>query len=433
MSITELKTEDLVSVTAAAAILDRADVSPRVEAVPLARAIGRRLAEQVVADRDYPPFDKSLMDGYAMRIGEAAGEFEIVGEVLAGSTWNGPPLRGRQVVSIMTGAPLPGAAEGHIGIVPVEQSQRIGERAVRLSEAAQSGRHIARRGSDRPAQSVLLRPGTLLGAQHLGALASVGKASVLIYAPPRCAVLATGDELVPLEEQPKPHQIRNANSPTLLALLDRLGGDVVDAGHVRDDLVATRKALGEWLDSSCDCLFITGGMSMGDRDYVPRVLRELGVELHITKLKIKPGKPFVFGTSKRQRGFVAGSGGEAGAQRGTHTTYVFGLPGNPVSAYACTLVLAARLLTRLAGAPVAAVEERFIELPLAEPLEANGPRQFYQPARIERTASGERARPLKWRGSADVFTLAEADALIERSAGAAACEAGAMVRSLKLP
>lgn len=431
--MTEPGLDDLITVSEAAAILDRAAVSPRVQVVPLALAVGRRLAEQVVADRDYPPFDKSLMDGFAVRLGEPAGEFEIVGEVLAGSTWSGPPLAGRQVVAIMTGAPLPPAAQGQIGIVPVEQSQRIGERAVRLSEAAQADRYISRTGSDCLAESVLLRPGTLLGAQHLGALASVGKASVRVFAPPRCAVLATGDELVPIDQAPKPHQIRNANSPMLLALLDRLGGDVVDAGHVRDDLSATRKALGQWLDSSCDCLFITGGMSMGERDYVPRVLRELGVELHLTKLKIKPGKPFVFGTCTRPRGFVAGSGGEAGARRGTHTTCVFGLPGNPVSAYACTLVLAARLLARLAGAPAEALEERCVELPLAEALEANGPRRFYQPARIERTASGERARPLQWRGSADVFTLAEADAFMERPAGAAACEVGTTVRVLKLP
>jgi molybdopterin molybdotransferase len=161
------------------------------------------------------------------------------------------------------------------------------------------------------------------------------------------------------------------------------------------------------------------------------VLRELGVELRITKLKIKPGKPFVFGMATRQRGFVAGSGPEAGggARRGLHTTYVFGLPGNPVSSYVCTLVLAARLLARLSGGTAADADARFMELPLAKPLEANGPRQFYQPARL---VAGK-VQPLQWRGSADAFTLAEADGLVERPADDPAREPGHFARFIGLP
>lgn len=423
----------LLSVSQAAAILDRAAVEPRLEVVALAEALGRRLAEEVIADRDYPPFDKSLMDGFAVRLGEVAGEFELVGTIHAGESWQGKPLAGRQAVAIMTGAPLP-SAEGEVAVIPVEESEGAGSRAVRLKTAGQSGRYIARKGSDRRGGASLLAAGTLIGPVQVAVLASVGKESVRVFARPRCVVVATGDELVECGKAPAAQQIRNSNSPALLALLERLGADAVDGGVVADDLDATRRGLGEWLESSCDCLFVTGGMSMGQRDFVPRVLGELGVKLEITKLKIKPGKPFVFGTRARQRGFVAGPGEGREARPGIHTTYVFGLPGNPVSAYVCTVVLASRLLGRLGGAGAESIGGGWQELPLAEELGANGPRQFYQPARIERGMdSAARARPLTWRGSADVFTLAEADALIERAENDAAQPVGALVRVLKLP
>ena len=415
-----------MSVSDAAAAIDAAAGASRVETVALAEATGRRLAEDVTADADYPPFDRALMDGYAVVVGEAAGEFEVVGEVPAGRPWDGPPLAGRQAVSIMTGAPLPG---GNVGVVPVEKTEKIGDNRVRIDAAAEADKFITRRGGDRPAGATLLRRGTTLGPHHVAALATVGRASVPVFCAPRCAVLSTGDEIVPADQTPGPGQIRNANAPMLVSLLQKLGGDAVDAGHVGDDLDAVRHALGDWLDSSADCLFVTGGMSMGDRDHVPRVLRELGVSFHVTKLAIKPGKPFVFGTLTRQKGFVAE--GSGAAQRGTRTTFVFGLPGNPVSAFVCTLVLAGRLLTRMNGGSAAEVEARFVERPLSAELPANGPRQFYQPAVLDRASNT--VRPLAWRGSADVFTLAEADILIERPADDGPRAAGEVVRVLAIP
>src|SRR5687768_6504452 len=252
--MSEPPVDGLITVAEASAILDAVAVEPRWETVALAAANGRRLAEEVVADRDYPPFDKALMDGYAVRVGEPAGEFELIGEVPAGSPWKGKALAGRQAVTIMTGAPLPPGL-GAVGIVPVEQTRPVGPGRVFLDAPAEPARFISRTGSDRPAGSALLGPGTRIGPRQLAVLASVGKASVRVFAPPRCAVLATGDELVPVDRVPEPHQIRNSNSPTLLSLLERLGGDVVDGGHVPDDQDATRHALGDWLESSCDCLF----------------------------------------------------------------------------------------------------------------------------------------------------------------------------------
>ena len=411
-----------MSVTNAAAAIDAAAWPSRVEPVPLADATGRRLAEDVAAAEDYPPWDKALMDGYATCVGEAAGEFEVVGDVPAGRPWEGEPLSGRRVVSVMTGAPLPA---GNVGVVPVERTQKLGKGRVRIDVAAEADKFITRRGGDRAAGSVLLRRGVVIGPHHVATLATVGRAEVPVFCRPRCAVLSTGDEIVAAHETPGPGQVRNANAPLLVSLLTRLGCDVVDAGHVADDLNATRHALGDWLDSTADCVFVTGGMSMGERDFVPRVLRELGVAFHVTKLAVKPGKPFVFGTLTREKGFVADAGA---TKRGTRTTAVFGLPGNPVSAYVCTLVLANRLLSRMAGGEA---EPPFADAALSADLPANGPRQFYQPATWDRAANA--VRPLAWKGSADVFTLAEADALIERPANDPPRTAGDRVRAIALP
>ena len=402
--------DDLMSVDDAAATVDAraAPFAPRVESVALTDAAGRRSAGDVRADRDYPPFDKSLLDGYAVAAGQAAGEFEVIGELPAGRVWDGPAVGGRRVVSIMTGAPMP-RGNGPLAVVPVERSGPAGLGRVRLDDVPATAAGVSRRGSDRPAGALLIERGTILGPHHVAALASVGLARVGVYERPRCVVLSTGDEIVAVDETPGPAQVRDANAPMLVALLQRLGCDATDAGRVADEPQATRDALQQALNSPADAVFVSGGVSMGDRDFVPRCLIELGVQLHVTKLRVKPGKPFVFGTLGRKA--------------------VFALPGNPVSAYACTLLLAARWLARLSGGDAGECDARFVTRPLANDLPANGPRQFYQPAVFE----DEAVRPLAWRGSADVFTLAQAHALIERPAGDGPRRVGDPVRVLPLP
>ena len=217
-------------------------------------------------------------------------------------------------------------------------------------------------------------------------------------------MLATGDELVPIDQTPGPAQIRNSNSLMLVSLLKHLGCEVTDLGVVRDTPDAVRNALIDGM--RFDVLFVTGGMSMGQHDYVPRTLAELGVDLPITKLRIKPGKPFVFGTKDGR--------------------FVFGLPGNPVSGFVCTVRLAARLLARLAGTDP---EPRWTTAPLRSPLSANGPREFYQPVML----SEKGVTPLEWKGSADVYTLAAANALLVRAESEPARAAGDVVHVLELP
>jgi molybdopterin molybdotransferase len=284
----------------------------------------------------------------------------------------------------------------------VEDVERVGEK-VRVLRAAAPDRFIARRGNEVRAGAVVLERGMKLGAAQLAVAASVGVSRVRVFAAPRAAVLSTGDELVPIDATPGPAQIRNSNSLMLVALLRQLGCDVIDLGIVRDDPAATRAALERGMQH--DVLFISGGMSMGEYDYVPRTLIELGAELKITKLRIKPGKPFVFAVKEGR--------------------FVFGLPGNPLAGFVCTVRLASRLIARLRGEqPI----ERWREAKLAEALPPNGPREFYQPIFLENGM----AKPLKWKGSADVFTLACANALLVRAENEPALSAGAAVRLLEV-
>jgi molybdopterin molybdotransferase len=244
----------------------------------------------------------------------------------------------------------------------------------------------------------------LLDAAQIAAAATIGAAEVNVFARPRAAVLATGDELVPIEQSPSGSTIRNSNSPMLAALLRKFGCDVTDLGVAPDNPDLIKAKILDGL--AHDVLLITGGMSMGAYDYVPKLLVEIGVRLHITKLRIKPGKPFVFGTLH--------SSSPSSPRRSVASSLssgVFGLPGNPVSSFACTIRLVSRAITRLGGG---IPTEKWLTARLAAPLPPNGPREFYQPVRLERSPNAARVHPLAWKGSADLFTLARADALLVR-------------------
>jgi molybdopterin molybdotransferase len=400
--MSEMNVSQLLTVDQAIAIIDAAEVQPRVVSVSLAEAQGLRLAEDVVADRDYPPFDKSLMDGYAVRCADVAHppvELAVVDEIPAGRAAS-VELKPQQAMAIMTGAPLPQGADC---VVPVEATRLAGN-VVRINVNGHSGRYIARRGSDCAAGAVVLCAGARLEAAPLAVAASVGKASVQVYAPPRVGVLSTGDEVVTIEQEPVGGQIRNSNNIMLLALLRRMGCEAIDLGHVHDVPDAIRERIEQGLQH--DALLITGGMSMGRYDYVPHILREMKAEMLITKLRIKPGKPFVF-AAVRER-------------------FVFGLPGNPVSGFACTVRLVSRLLVRMAGGQP---EPRWLHARLAVALPANGPREFYQPGVLRE----EQVEPLPWKGSADIYTLAKANVLLVRPENQPSLAAGDLVRVLEIP
>lgn len=425
-SMSELDLSELLTVDQAIRIIDSVPLAPRRLELPLAEAQGLYLAEDLRADRPYPPFDKSLMDGYALRSADVThppAELTVIGEVAAGQLPSGPLAPG-QAMAIMTGAPLPPGADG---VVPFEQVQVLAEtpapKRIRISAKTAPSRYIAKAGSDAKAGDLALPAGTRLEAAALATAAMIGAATVRVFAPPRVAILATGDEIVPFDQAPAPAQIRNSNSLLLMALLRRQGCQVIDLGLVPDNPDLLRKALLKGLH--LDALFVTGGMSMGKYDFVPRLLLELGVDLKITKLRIKPGKPFVFGTIDRPK--LPPEPPTLGPVQGT--SYVFGLPGNPVSAFVCTHRLASRLLTRLAGG---AVRERWLIGQLQSPLPPNGPREFYLPVKLDYSPSQIRVHPLTWRGSADLFSLAQATALLPRPENAPALPPGAPVPVLSI-
>ena len=404
--------DKLISVQKAIEIIDRMEVRPRIVRVALGDADGMRLAHDVVADRDYPPFAKSLMDGYAVRSAGSspAGELCVVGEIAAGAS-SDRELQPGEAIAIMTGAPLPPGADG---VVPIEDIEKIGDGGVRIARPGKPSRYIAAQGSDCHKGTTVLQLGTPIGPQQAAVLATVGAWEVEVFDRPRVAVLSTGNELAGPGEEPGPAGIRNSNGPMLVALLRRLGCVVDDLGTCRDEPDALREKLRDGLNR--DALFVSGGMSMGEYDYVPKLLQELGVELKITKLRIKPGKPFVFGATEK--------------------SYAFGLPGNPVSAFVCTIRLAARLLDRLAGGHAA---ERWQSGRLEVGMVPNGPREFYQP--VIRTNAAARnssqmviaaIKPLAWKGSADLFTLAAANALLVRAENEPALPMGTVVRVLEI-
>jgi molybdopterin molybdotransferase len=337
------------------------------------------------------------MDGYAVRADELARapcELPLSGRIAAGEMSTDPLPLGT-AMAIMTGAPLPGGADA---VVPVEQTSVSGG-MIRFLRPTAAGRFMARRGSEAPAGEIALERGARLGPAQIAVAASIGAARISVFATPSVSVLGSGDELVEVERAPTGPQIRSCNNPMLMALLDKLRCRGVDLGIVADDPARLREAILQGLAQ--DALLISGGMSMGERDFVPGILRELGGELKITKLRIKPGKPFVFAVMP---------GGK----------FVFGLPGNPVSAFVCTACLASRLLERLGGGVPGSMVRK---APLARALEANGPRDFYHPAVVE----GAAVAAMPWKGSADIFTLARADGLIVRPADHPPLGPGAMV------
>jgi molybdopterin molybdotransferase len=435
--MTEPDVSDLLSVRQAIEVIDSATVMPRVVRLPLAEAPGLRLAEGLAADRDFPPFDKSLMDGYAVMSGDVSSgpaTLRLIGEVAAGGQAT-RALSAGEAVAIMTGAPMPPGAQG---VVPIEETSREGG-VVRVHRAIDPTRFVARRGADVAAGTPVLARGTRIEAPQIAVAAAIGAHHLHVHPRVRAAVLSTGDELVAIDQTPTGAQIRNSNGPMLVALLRRMGCDVADLGIVVDQKDQIRAAIEDGLRH--DVLFVSGGMSMGAYDYVPQLLREMSLDLRITKLRIKPGKPFVFAVREgsdfgelSRAGFgVQGSAeshsGLSTQDSGLSSSYVFGLPGNPVSGFVCTVRLASRLIERLSGGTPT---ERWVSAKLAAPLPTNGPREFYQPTKLSHTPEGTVATPLGWKGSADLFTLATADGLLVREENEPARSTGDVVRVLAI-
>ena len=373
--------------------------------IDLSDALHHTLAKPIHCDVDYPPFDRSSMDGYAVRsddVSDAPVALTIVGQIPAGVTWSDSLGEG-QAVQINTGAPLPDGADA---VVRVEDTELVEDGArVRIKVAVAPEKFITRRATYIVKGQTVLESGMRLTATALAAAATAGAARPSVYKRPTVAILGTGDELIAIDKKPQGAQIRNSNQYLLEALIRSADATPQLLGVARDDRDALRERIDEALHADAVC--ITGGISMGAFDFVPEVLEMCGATVRIRKLTIKPGRPTMFAT-------------------GPHGTPVFALPGNPGGAYVAFELLVRPALAVLQGRPAAAPQT--VSAMLRGQLASTSDRRTYIPARVseegqdhrlEAGATRRSVTPLSWHGSGDSIGLASATALIVRPPNAA--------------
>jgi molybdopterin molybdotransferase len=385
------------------------------EMMPLQPAtLGRILAESIASDLDMPPFNKSMMDGYAVRSADlpsGTGVLTVVEEICAGQVPR-LPLAPGLCSRIMTGAPIPPGADA---VIVVERTRMLDENRVEIAgEPPRAGQNILPRGSEMCRGDVVLPRGSRLTPQAFGVLAAVGRTSVLQVLPPKVAILATGDELVEPGTTPGPGQIRNSNAPMLLAQAARAGAAPLPLGIGRDDPRSLRPLIREGLRTA-QVLILSGGVSAGKLDLVPDLLREEGVEAHFHKVHLKPGKPLFFGTWQ----------GEGGLPR-----LVFGLPGNPVSSFVCFELFIRPALRCLGG--YADLDLPSVSAMLAADFSHRSDRPTYHPVGLKLVAEGWQCLPVPWVGSADLRAFLAAHGLAVLPAGDHDFRAGQRLDVLRL-
>ncbi|MFO0428349.1 MAG: gephyrin-like molybdotransferase Glp [Planctomyces sp.] len=396
----------MLTVARAMELIQNRVVPASTEIVRIADAWSRVLAESISAPHDSPPFDKSLMDGFAVRTADfVAGDcglpingetpdpsrlLRVIETVTAGCVPQlslGPGTASR----IMTGALLP---EGADCVVPIEFTDWDASRpeCVRIPASKVSAEScLIRKGTAARAGSLLLSDGTPLRAAQIAALAEFGIGQVTVRRRPTIGVLATGDELLSVDEPLVPGRIRNSNEPMLVAQVHQEDAIPVSLGVARDSIADLSEKIQQGLKQ--DFLLLTGGVSAGALDLVPDQLAAAGVEKVFHGVQMKPGKPLWFGVFRS----------------GSHSCYVFGLPGNPVSSLTCFELFVRTAVRRFLGAPHPVPKP----LPgkLAVPATVRGSRPIYHPVRTELTAAGLLVTPVPWSGSSDLRATVEADGM----------------------
>lgn len=367
-------------------VLRQAKRLPPEETALTPAVLNQVLAADVTADLDSPPFDKSMMDGYAVRSADCRNpnaELRVIEELAAGGVPKKAVGSG-EAVRLFTGAVMPNGADA---VVKQEDTTADGER-VTVRPAVKPGQNVFRRGQEMKAGDVVVSAGAVISPVALGLLAAVGRSTASIIPTPKVNVLVTGNELVEADVKPTGGQIRNTNGPMLTALAAWAGANPKYLGIARDDTAAMTAMVRDGLTSG-NVLILSGGVSVGKYDLVPDVLKSLGVEIHFHTVRMKPGKPLLFGTNG--------------------DVLVFGLPGNPVSSLVGFELFVKPALTVMRGREVAAKEWK---LKLTEPLAANHDRPTYHPAVITQTATDRTVKPLPWSGSADLCGLLAANGFI---------------------
>jgi molybdopterin molybdotransferase len=366
-------------------------------------ALGYVLAQQIKTDREYPPFDRSTRDGYAVRAADASkgADLRCAGEIKAGDNAT-TPLARWTCTQIMTGAALPPGADA---VVMIEHAQREGDK-IRFDRDTRPGQNFVPRGSEVKSGQAILTPGTRLGFAEVALAAQVGQTELLCAAKPRVGILSTGDEIVLVDQKPGPFQIRNSNSVSLAAQTKLAGGEPVLLGNAPDRPDVLRAKIERGLRE--DILVMSGGVSMGKYDLVETVLKDLGAEFYFDAVAIRPGKPAVFGRCR--------------------DTFVFGLPGNPVSTMVTFELFVTAAIDLLNGAEARALP--LVQAQLGEALKEKPGLTHFLPARVQWRGSTPEVKPITWRGSGDIAALARANCFLVVPADREEIAAGEMVSIL---
>jgi molybdopterin molybdotransferase len=332
------------------------------------------------------------MDGYAVRTTDLSTdvvELQVLETISAGEV-PARSLGAGQTIQIMTGAPLPQAADA---VIPVERSQREPgtDRVTLQTSGITAGKNLIRAGTILRAGETILQEGTRLRPEEIALLAEMGRADVEVTSRPNVSILATGDELVPPGQPLEPGQIRNSNAPMLTAQVEQTGGEALNQGIGRDRLEELHEKVSAGLES--DFLLLSGGVSAGEKDLVPQVLTECGVTQVFHKVRVKPGKPLWFGVLEKPD---------------EPMTYVFGLPGNPVSSMLCFELFVRPAIRQFLG--VSPALPTMVTVPLGKAHVARGDRPTYYPARVGWRDGGPVVDPVDWKGSSDLLAPTRANA-----------------------
>ena len=373
--------------------------SPATEEIDLCAAAGRVLAEDIPADRDSPAVARSVRDGFAVRAADLPGDLQVIGEVRAGERFAGAVGAG-QAVEIMTGAPIPAGADA---VIMVEHARREGDRVFH-DRQVEPQQFINPRGCEAVAGAVVLHRGKRLDYTDIAMLAAFGRARPAVFRKPVVAIIATGDEIVEVHQQPEEFQIRNSNAYSLAAQVARAGGVPEVLPIARDTADHTRDAVAQGLKA--DLLLLSGGVSAGKYDIVEDVLSGFGADFVFDRVLIQPGQPLVFGRAAGR--------------------FFFGLPGNPSSTMVTFEVFARAAVELLGGQEEIALHMPFARL-TRDFRHRPGLTRFL-PARL--TADGVEITPVDWHGSGDIPSLTAANAYLVTDPDRAEYPRGELIRVL---
>ena len=366
------------------------------EQVELNESLNRVLAENVISDIEMPPFNKSAMDGYACRREDIDNELEVIEIIPAGKAPT-KSVENNQCSKIMTGAEVP---KGANCVIMVEHTKEIDKNKIRVIKENRNS-NISLKAEDVKINDIVLKQGTKISAQHIAVMASVGYVKPMVVKNPKVGIITTGNEIIEPNNKPELSQIRNSNAYQLIAQVTNMGAIPKYYGIAKDDKKDTYEKIKKSLSEN-DVTLITGGVSMGDFDFVQKIFEQIGINILFDSIAVKPGKPTTFGVYENKR--------------------CFGLPGNPVSSFIQFELLAKPLLYSMMGHDYKPVN---VKLPLAVDYNRkNTKRRSFLPVQI--TDDGE-VMPVEYHGSAHIHSLSEAHGIISVPIGCSTLKKGEIV------